>query len=287
MMLTFATNLSHMEFDTSQIGSWMNTLVDLALTYGPPLLIGLILLIVGLKVIKKIHLLVAKAMQAAGISESLVPFLSSVVSVGLKIVLFLAIASIIGINIASFVAILAAASFAVGLALQGSLSNFAAGIIILIFRPYKVGQWIEVCEKFGRVEEIQVFNTLIVTPGNKTLIIPNGQIVDNIVTNFSERGHVRIELAVSMPYGEDFPRVESIIMDVLRNTPGVLEEPAPAVGIETFDSHNIVLTVRPYVNPDDYWPVTFAVNRNIKAAFNSHNVQVSYSEGIELGPIGK
>ena len=98
------------------------------------------------------------------------------------------IASIIGINIASFVAILAAASFAVGLALQGSLSNFAAGIIILIFRPYKVGQWIEVCEKFGRVEEIQVFNTLIVTPGNKTLIIPNGQIVDNIVTNFSKKG---------------------------------------------------------------------------------------------------
>lgn len=265
----------------------MNTLVDLALIYGPPLLLGLVILIIGLKVITKIHTIVAKAMAAAGISESLVPFLSSVVSVGLKIVLFLAIASIIGINIASFVAILAAASFAVGLALQGSLSNFAAGIIILIFRPYKVGQWIEVCDKFGRVEEIQVFNTLIVTPGNKTLIIPNGQIVDNIVTNFSERGHVRIELAVTMPYGEDFPRVESIIMEVLRTTPGVLDEPVPAVGIETFDSHNIVLTVRPYVNPDDYWPVTFAVNRNIKAAFSSNNVQVSYSEGIELGPIGK
>ena len=276
-----------MEFDTSQIGGWMNTLVDLSLTYGPPLLLGLVILIVGLKVITKIHTLVAKAMQVAGISESLVPFLSSVVSVGLKIILFLAIASIIGINIASFVAILAAASFAVGLALQGSLSNFAAGIIILIFRPYKAGQWIEVCEKFGRVEEIQVFNTLIVTPGNKTLIIPNGQIVDNIVTNFSERGYVRIELSVSMPYGEDFPRVESIIMEVLRTTPGVLEEPAPSVGIETFDSHNIVLTVRPFVDPDDYWPVTFSVNRNIKAAFNRNNVQVSYSEGIELGPIGK
>ncbi|WP_020538718.1 mechanosensitive ion channel family protein [Lewinella cohaerens] len=276
-----------MEFDTSQIEGWANTLIDLAFIYGPPLLLGLIILVVGLKVIAKIHKLVSKAMQVAGISESLVPFLSSVVSVGLKIVLFLAIASIIGINIASFVAILAAASFAVGLALQGSLSNFAAGIIILIFRPYKVDQWIEVCDKFGRVEEIQIFNTLIVTPGNKTLIIPNGQIVDNIVTNFSEKGHVRIELAVSMPYGEDFPRVEKIIMDVLQNTPGVLDEPAPTVGIETFDSHNIILTVRPYVNPDDYWPVTFDVNRNIKAAFNSHNVQVSYSEGIELGPIGK
>lgn len=276
-----------MDLDSTQIEGWVNTLVELAKTYGPPLVMGTIVLVIGLKLIKRIHRIVAKAMSVAGISESLIPFLSSVVSVGLKIVLFLAVAGIVGIDTASFVAVLAAASFAVGLALQGSLSNFAAGIIILIFRPYKIDQWIEVCDKFGRVEEIQIFNTLIVTPGNKTLIIPNGQIVDNIVTNFSEKGHVRIELSVTMPYGEDFPRVEAIIMDVLQNTPGVLEEPAPTVGIETFDSHSIVLTVRPYVNPDDYWPVTFSVNQRIKAAFSKNNVQVSYSEGIELGPIGK
>lgn len=273
--------------DTAQLEGWVNALIELAKTYGPPLLLGTVVLIIGLKLIRRIHTIVAKAMQVTGISESLVPFLSSVVSVGLKIVLFLAVAGIVGIDTASFVAILAAASFAVGLALQGSLSNFAAGIIILIFRPYKVDQWIEVCDKFGRVEEIQIFNTLIVTPGNKTLIIPNGQIVDNIVTNYSEKGHVRIELSVTMPYGEDFPRVEAIILEVLRNTPGVLEEPAPAVGIETFDSHNIILTVRPYVDPNDYWPVTFAVNQSIKAAFNRNDVQVAYSEGVELGPIGK
>lgn len=275
------------ELDTAQIEGWMQTAIDLAIKYVPSFLLAVVLLVVGLRVISKLRALTATTMRAAGINESLVPFLSTIVAVGLKIILFLAVAGIVGIDTASFVAVIAAASFAVGLALQGSLSNFAAGIIILIFRPYKTGQWIEVCDRFGRVEEIQIFNTIIVTPGNKTLIIPNGQVVDNIVTNFSERGYVRLELAVSMPYGEDFPRIKSIIMDVLRGTPGVLNEPISEVGIETFDSHSIILTVRPYVEPDDYWQVTFDVHQRIKEAFHTNKVQVSYSEGIELGPIGK
>ena len=275
------------DLDTDQLQGWMQPLVDLVTNYGPPLLLAIILLIVGLKIIGRVEQVAAKGLAATGISDSLVPFLSSLIGVGLKVLLFLAVAGIVGIDTASFVAVLAAAGFAVGLALQGSLSNFAAGIIILIFRPYKVGQWIEVSDRFGRVEEIQIFNTILITPGNKTLIIPNGQVVDNIVTNFSERGHGRLELAVSMPYGEDFPRVKEIIFDVLRNTPNVLSEPAPEVGIETFDSHSIILTVRPYVEPDHYWPVTFDVHQRIKTAFNANQIQVSYSEGIELGPIGK
>ncbi|MEL6659890.1 MAG: mechanosensitive ion channel family protein [Bacteroidota bacterium] len=275
------------DMDTDQLQGWMQTLVELVTNYGPPLLLAIILLVVGLKIIGRVERVAAKGLAAAGISDSLVPFLSSLIGVGLKVLLFLAVAGIVGIDTASFVAVLAAAGFAVGLALQGSLSNFAAGIIILIFRPYKVGQWIEVSDRFGRVEEIQIFNTILITPGNKTLIIPNGQVVDNIVTNFSERGYVRLELAVTMPYGEDFPRVKEIIFDVLRDTPNVLSEPEPEVGIETFDTHSIILTVRPYVEPDYYWPVTFDVHQRIKTAFSSNKIQVSYSEGIELGPIGK
>ncbi|MEL6972722.1 MAG: mechanosensitive ion channel family protein [Bacteroidota bacterium] len=275
------------DMDTDQLQGWMQTLVELVTNYGPPLLLAIILLVVGLKIIGRVERVAAKGLAAAGISDSLVPFLSSLIGVGLKVLLFLAVAGIVGIDTASFVAVLAAAGFAVGLALQGSLSNFAAGIIILIFRPYKVGQWIEVSDRFGRVEEIQIFNTILITPGNKTLIIPNGQVVDNIVTNFSERGYVRLELAVTMPYGEDFPRVKEIIFDVLRDTPNVLSEPEPEVGIETFDTHSIILTVRPYVEPDHYWPVTFDVHQRIKTAFSSNKIQVSYSEGIELGAIGK
>ncbi len=275
-----------MDLDTAQVSGWIDKITDVAITNGPPLVLGIILLVIGLKVIAKVEVIVSKALRVAKINESLVPFLTSVASVGLKIILFLAIAGIVGIDTAAFVGILAAASFAVGLALQGSLANFAAGIIILIFKPYKAGDWIEVNDKFGKVEEIQIFNTIMGTPGNKTLIIPNGQVVDNIVTNFSEKGRVRLDLSVTMPYGEDFPAVQNIILQVLNSTPGVLNDPKPTVGIETFDSHSIILTVRPFVFPDDYWDVTFAVNKGIKAAFHDNNIKVAYSEGIELGPIG-
>ena len=184
-------------------------------------------------------------------------------------------------------AVLAAAGFAVGLALQGSLSNFAAGIIILLFRPYKVEDWIEVEGKFGQVEEIQIFNTIMVTPGRKTLIIPNGQIVDNIVTNFSRKGYIRIELNVTMPYNESFPRVRAVIQKELSAIAKVLKDPVPEVGIEAYDSHNLLLAVRPYVIPDDYWEVTFEAYERIKAAFNREGIKVAYSEGVELGPIGE
>ena len=122
---------------------------------------------------------------------------------------------------------------------------------------------------------------------DRTLIIPNGQVVDNIVTNFSEKGCVRLELQVTMPYKEDFPKVQSIIMSVMQSMPGVLQTPEPSVGIDTFDSHSIVLAVRPYVNPEDYWPVTYELNQRIKTAFHQNGIQVAYSEGIELGAIGQ
>ena len=275
-----------MNIDTAELTGWMGKLTEMVMEYAPKLALAILLLVVGIKIINRLAGLVAKAMERAGMAKTIVPFISSSVGIALKVLLFFSIAGIVGIDTASFVAVLAAAGFAIGLALQGSLSNFAAGIIILLFRPYKIGDWIEVGEKFGKVEEIQIFNTIMVTPGQKTLIIPNGQVVDNIVTNFSEKGQVRLELAVTMPYDESFPRVQDIILEVLRHTPGVLTDPEPEVGIESFDSHSIILTVRPYVKPDDYWPVTFEVNARIKAAFYEHHVKVAYSEGVEMGNIG-
>ena len=208
-----------METELQELTGWMETLTVMVLEYAPKLVLAVILLFVGIKIINKVANLASKALQKAGVSDNLLPFISSIVGIGLKVLLFFSIAGIVGIDTASFVAVLAAASFAVGLALQGSLSNFAAGIIILIFRPYNTEEWIEVDGKFGKVEEIQIFNTILVTPGLKTLVIPNGQIVDNIVTNFSRKGHMRLELNVTMPYNESFPRVEAILMDVMKNTP--------------------------------------------------------------------
>jgi len=281
--LSYKTNRKTME----ELTGYLNQITEIVVASIPALAQAIAVLIIGFWVIKRIVTFVQKALDKANFSADISPFLVSILSVALKVMLLFSVAGIVGIDTASFVAVLAAAGFAVGLALQGSLSNFAAGVIILIFRPYKVGDWVEVHDKFGKVEEIQIFNTLIITPGRKTLIIPNGQIIGNIVTNFSAKGNTRIEMKVTMPYEESYPKVRDIILQELKGIPGVLEDPAPEVGILEYESHNIVLAVRPYVNPDDYWGVSFEAYQRIKAAYNRNNIKVAYSEGVELGPIGE
>ena len=272
--------------DISKINEYLSQFSDMAVAFLPKLALALLLLFFGFKIIDRISRLAGRVMDRAGLSSNLLPFVRSLVNVSLKVLLAFSIAGIVGVDVTSFVAVLAAAGFAVGLALQGSLSNFAAGIIILLFRPYKVEDWIEVDEKFGRVEEIQIFNTIMVTPGRKTLIIPNAQVVDNIVTNYSKKGYIRMELNVAMPYSESFPKVRDILLKELKAIPKVLSEPEPEVGIEAYDSHTILLAVRPYAIPDDYWEVTFDAYERIKAAFNREGIKVAYSEGVEMGTIG-
>lgn len=269
-----------------ELNVYIEKIGTMVIDFAPKLGLALVVLWIGIKIVNKLAAIVGKALTKAGISENIRPFLTSILGISLKILIIFSVAGIIGIETASFVAVLAAAGFAIGLALQGSLSNFAAGIIILIFKPYKVADWIEVQEKFGKVEEIQIFNTTIVTPGRKTLIIPNGQVVESIVTNYSKKGHIRMELQVTMPYEESYPKVRQIIFDTLNSIPMVLKDPEPEVGIEAYDSHSIVIGVRPYVRPDDFWDVTFEAYEKIKAAFYEHNIKVAYSEGVELGTIG-
>lgn len=270
-----------------QVNTYVEKGVEMVMSYAPKVGLAILMLIIGLKIINRIAKLAVKGMAKAGLNENILPFISSLVGISLKLLLIFSVAGVVGIDTASFVAVLAAAGFAVGLALQGSLSNFAAGILILIFKPYKVGDWIDVQDKFGKVEEVQIFNTIIVTPGQKTLIIPNGQVVESVVTNFSKKGYTRLELNVTMPYAESFPRVKEIIKEELSKAPLVIQDMDPEIGIETYDSHNIVLAVRPFVRPDDFWEVTFDVHERIKAAFNRNGIQVAYSEGVEMGKIGE
>lgn len=266
--------------------SYIDKAVGMAMEFAPKLAGALLILIVGFWLANRLGMLIQKALKRSDFSLEISSFIVSLAGVGLKLIVLLSAAGIIGFDTSSLVAVMAAAGFAVGMALQGGLGNFASGILILVFKPYRVNDWIEIDGKFGKVEEIQIFNTLMVTPGLKTLVIPNGQITDNIVTNYSRKKFIRLELHVTMPYEESFPKVEKIITDVLLETPGVLKEPRPEVGIETYDSHNMVIAVRPYVIPDNFWDVTFATHRRIKAAFHENDIKVAYSEGVELGPIG-
>ncbi|MFK7808948.1 MAG: mechanosensitive ion channel family protein [Saprospiraceae bacterium] len=275
-----------MEEGIGKIEVYTNMFMDWAVVFVPKLILAILILFVGFWIVRKLDRWVEKAMKKAGLSLEITSFLSSIVEIVLKFVVVLVAAGILGFEVSSLVAVLAAAGFAVGLALQGFLGNFASGITIVFFKPYKVGDWVEISEKFGQVESIKIFNTTIITPGNKTLIIPNGQVTDGIITNFSTKGHIRIEKTVTMPYAESFPRVKAIIIDALKNVDGVMAEPEPMVGIESFDSHSVIIAIRPFIVPDHYWEVTFRVHDAVKKAFSDNGVQVSYSEGVELGSIG-
>jgi len=273
-----------MEWD--KWNEYLQIAIDKAVFYLPRIIAAGVILWIGFKIVQKLVQLVNAALHKTGFSETLRPFISSTTSIILKGAVLFVIASILGADLTGLVAILAAAGFAVGMALQGSLGNFASGILILTLKPYKVGDWIQVEDKFGRVEEIGIFSTDVLTPGNKILIIPNSKITDSVVTNYSEKGMIRLELEVTMPYAESFPKVKNIIKTAIKEVPKILDEPETEIGIHNFDSHNVQLIVRPYVLPDDYWEVTFAANKAIKKAFSENGVKVAYSEGIEIGQIG-
>ncbi|GAB5555476.1 MAG: mechanosensitive ion channel [Saprospiraceae bacterium] len=274
-----------MDFDID-IQKYSDIFIDNVVFYGPKLIVAFLVLWIGFKLINRLTKFMANNLGNLGFNETLISFGKSMLGIVMKALLLIFLAGYLGVDLTVFVTVLATAGLAVGLALQGSLSNFAAGIIILIFKPYRVGEWIEVEEKFGKVEEIQIFNTLIVTPGSKTLIIPNGAVIEGIVTNYSKKGYIRLELNVTMPYEESFPKVRQIISDAIASVDKVIKDMEPEIGIETYDSHNIVLAVRPFAKPDDYWEVTFEVYENIKRAFSENNIKVAYSEGVEIGKIG-
>lgn len=261
-------------------------LVEQLLPYALQLLAAVAVLLVGLWIINKLMAAMARAMERSRISKEIHPFLLSMSSILLKVLLLFSAAGMLGINTASFVAVLAAAGFAVGMALQGSLSNFAAGVMLLIFKPYKIGDLIEIGDYIGHVREIQIFNTILEAPDKRTVIMPNSEAGGNTVVNWSTRKMVRVEVKIPMPYGEDFPRVRDILLPALKNTQGVLSEPEPEVGIDSFDSHYIELSLRAYCRPDDYWPVYYAMGENAKRALSEGGVMIAYSEGVEMGKIG-
>ncbi|MEE9439969.1 MAG: mechanosensitive ion channel family protein [Saprospiraceae bacterium] len=269
------------------IEKYLTLFTDWAVLFVPKLIIAFIVLYVGFKIVKKVDQLMDKALEKAKIGPEISGFLASINGIIMKIIVIMIAASVIGFEVSSILGVMAAAGFAVGLALQGFLGNFASGLTIIFFKPYKVGDWIQIDNMFGKVKSIQIFNTTLITPSDKTLIIPNGKVTDNIISNMSTEGKIRIELTVTMPYAESFPKVEKVILEALNKCDSILNDPKPLIGIESYDSHNINISIRPYIYPDNYWNATFDVYGAIKKSFSEHDIKAAYSEGVELGPIGQ
>ncbi|MCP5064354.1 MAG: mechanosensitive ion channel, partial [Ignavibacteriae bacterium] len=231
--------------DIKDLNHYLEMGIDGAVSFAPKVLAAVAIVMIGFWVIKKVMLLLGNMLKRVKFDEAVSSFIISFIQITLKIILVLVAAGVVGFELAGLMGIMAGMAFAVGLALQGSLSIFAAGILVLIFKPYKIGDWVEIQDKFGQVEEIQIFSTVIVTPGNKTMIIPNGQVIEGTVTNLSKKEFIRLELNVTMPYAESFTKVEKIIRDVLDSIPTINKKLVAEVGIETYDSHSIVVAVRP------------------------------------------
>lgn len=269
------------------IAGYVSQVTDLAIELAPKILLAVLVAFIGFRIVKRLQVLLVRWIERAISDPEISGFLVSIIDILLKITVLLIAASIVGIEFSALFGLLAAAGFAVGMALQGFLGNFASGITIVFFKPYKVGDWVQVAESFGEVKSIQIFNTILRTPGDKTLVIPNGKVTDSIITNYSTVGKIRLELQVLMGYEESYPKVERVIKEALDSLDIILHDPKPQIGIESYDTHNIIVTVRPYIDPDNYWDATFQVNQAIKKAMSDHGIRMAYSEGVELGPIGE
>ncbi len=252
---------------------------SMLIDYAPKVVGAILMLIIGFMIIGWVSRLVSKSLQKRNVDESVRPFLVSLISVGLKVVLLLAVAGMFGIETTSFVAIFGALAFAIGMALQGSLGHFASGVLILIFKPFKVGDLVEIGGgKVGSVEQIQVFNTILKTLDNKRLIVPNSLVTSNVITNISGQGTIGVELTFGIGYGDDIDKARKIILDTGKSCEYILENPAQGVVVSSLGDSSVNLATRPFCKSEHYWDVYFYMQENVKKAFDREGISIPFPQ---------
>ncbi len=261
---------------------YLDTFQNLLIDYTPKVLTALAILIVGLFAIKFIVRASKKIMGKRGIDITLQKFLGDLISWSLKALLFVTVIAKLGVATTSFAAIIGAAGLAVGLALQGSLSNFAGGAIIMIFKPFKIGDLIEAQGVTGVVKEIQIFTTHLNTPGNKLAIIPNGTLSNGNIINYTAEGKLRVDLTFGVSYDADIKQSKEILMEVLASNPRVLKDPAPSVNVSELADSSVNFAVRPWANVADYWDVYFETTENVKLALDKAGIEIPYPHSVEI-----
>ena len=255
----------------------LEELGKLITAYAPKFAGAILTLIVGFWIIGRITFVLRKTMEKRGMDPTIRPFLSSQVGVGLKVLLLLSVAGMFGIETTSFIAVFSALAFSVGLALQGSLGHFASGVLLLIFKPYKVGDLVTIGGGFtGTVLEIQVFNTVLVTLDNKHIIVPNGVVTSNVMTNISGQGIIGVELTFTITQSTDIDKAREVILRVGKECPLVLDSPAQGVVVESWHDHNIRIASSPFCKSELYWDTYFYLNENVRKAFDQAGIAVPH-----------
>jgi len=255
-----------------------NTILEKVIFYGPKLITAILTLIIGLWIINTLIKVVFKKLSKKDYDVTLISFLKSIIGIALKVMLWITVFSMMGIKMTSFVAVLGAAGLAVGLALQGSLANFAGGVLIMMFRPFKVGDFIEAQGHMGTVHAIQIINTVLKTVDNKTIILPNGSLANSNMVNFSTEATRRVDFSFGIAYEDDFAKAKELITTLIEADNRVLKDPAPFVRVGELADSSVNITVRIWVNAENYWGVHFDLIENVKSNFDKNSISIPYPQ---------
>lgn len=260
-----------MEFDSAELSAF-------AITYGIKLLSALATLIIGLYIVKAVIGVLNKMMDRSNTDPSLRSFLGSLASILLKVMVYITALGMLGVEMTSFVAIIGAAGLAVGLALSGTLQNFAGGVMILLFKPYKVGDVIEAQGYVGSVKEIQIFVTILTTPDNKTVLIPNGPLATGSLINFSTQATRRVDWTFGIAYGDDIDKAYGAIKKLIDADERILKDPEPFMGLSALADSSVNIVVRVWVNAADYWDVFFRMNEQVYRTFGDEGLNIPFPQ---------
>jgi small conductance mechanosensitive channel len=272
------TSLKDISFKTISWTDLFETLLREVFVLGLKLGACIIIYLIGRKLIKYLNYLMEKVMSRKEFDPSIASFLKSLISIILTTALIIMIVNILGINSSSFVALLASIGVAMGMALSGTLQNFAGGVMILLFRPYRVGDYILAQGQEGTVKSIQIFNTVIVTADNRTIFIPNGGLSSNTIINFNNQKNRRVEWTIGIDYGTDYDNTKTTVQRILDNDKRILSDPAPFIALKTLNESSVDLIIRVWVKKNDYWDVYFNINEQIYKEFAAKGINIPFPQ---------
>lgn len=252
--------------------------IEMAMVYAPKVVLAIVTLFIGLWVIKIVVKSLTHVLEKQQVDVSLHRFLGSLVGTLLKVMLIISVVTILGISTTSFVAVIGAAGLAVGLALQGGLANFAGGVLILLFKPYRVGDVIEAQGYTGKVHEIQVFNTILKTPDNKTIIIPNGGLSNGSMVNYSTEPTRRVDMTFGIGYSDDIAKAKSVLQKLVDSDSRILKDPAPVIVLSELADSSVNFAVRAWCNAADYWGIYFDMQEKVKLEFDKENISIPFPQ---------
>ena len=258
--------------------SALEKLQEALVAYGPSLIGALVILVVGYFAAKIVTSLVRRALGRANVDETLVKFAGNILQMALMVMVVTAALERLGVNTTSFAAVVAAAGLAIGLAFQDSLSNFAAGVLVIVFRPFKVGDFVEAGGVSGVVEEVQIFTTQLRTPDNKRVIVGNSAITGDAITNYSANDTRRVDLVFGIGYEDDIPRARAILERIVAGNAKVLEDPAPAIFVTELADSSVNFAVRPWCATPDYWDVYAEITEAVKIAFDAEGISIPFPQ---------